>query len=192
MWCLLRCYANKIANAKSGYTEVSLQCIEKGRLASIGHSSWRHLSRWGQKSWLSACWAACPCAWQGLLSALAMDTSTQRARVSVRPPTGGSSFAMSTRAIARIRRREPLLEGTGRMRRARIIVPMALSVTGWKGTGVSFPSSGTGGRSTTAPPTSRRMVQHGAQLVSGEKIERQFVAVSRTAQLRATMVPAHT
>jgi len=99
---------------------------------------------------------------------------------------------MSTRAIARIRRKEPLLEGTGRMRRARIIVPMALSVTGWKGTGVSFPSSGTGGRSTTAPPTSQRMVQRGARLVSGGKIERQFVAVWRTARLPVIMVPVHT
>ena len=112
--------------------------------------------------------------------------------MSARPPIRESSFVMLTEAIAKIRGREVLLEGTGRMRLARIIVPMALSVTGWKGTGVSFPSSGTGGRSTTAPPTSQRMVQRGARLVSGGKIERQFVAVWRTAQLRATMVPAHT
>ena len=50
--------------------------------------------------------------------------------MSARPPTRGNSFAMSTKAIARMRRRQALLVGTGRMRLARIIEPMALSVTG--------------------------------------------------------------
>jgi len=49
--------------------------------------------------------------------------------VSARPPTRGSGFAMSIGAIARIRKRDGLLAGTGRMRHAGTIVPMVLSVT---------------------------------------------------------------
>ena len=63
--------------------------------------------------------------------ALAMDSSTRRVRVSVRPPTGGSSFAMSTRETATIRRSGSLRRGAihlgiGHMRRVRITPIMAL------------------------------------------------------------------
>ena len=70
------------------------------------------------------------CALQGPLPALATDTLTRRAGVSAEPPTGGRSFAMSTRESAMIRRRGALQIGIGHTRRVRVTKPMALSVTG--------------------------------------------------------------
>ena len=132
------------------------------------------------------------CTHQGSLPALATGSSTLRAGVSAEPPTGGRSFAMSTRATAGIRRRAALQIHTGHMRRVTVTKPTALSVMVLEGISASFPSSGTGGSSPTAPPTSRRMALRGARLVSGEKVGRQYVGVLRTVQLPAIMAPVRT
>ena len=70
------------------------------------------------------------CTHQGSLPALATGSSTLRAGVSAEPPTGGRSFAMSTRETAMIRRRGALQIGIGHTRRVRVTKPMALIVMG--------------------------------------------------------------